>query len=97
MIKARPSHARAHVPCAPFLAQVEKLRLAAEMLPPDAETQRAALFVIRAGQALPWELADAFVAHFAEQRANLRLGGPADPTGRGFGYSFTRDVRHKAS
>ena len=21
--------------------------------------------------------------------------GPADPTGRGFGYSFIRDIRHK--
>ncbi|EFN51450.1 hypothetical protein CHLNCDRAFT_140182 [Chlorella variabilis] len=43
----------------------------------------------------PWTLTDAFVTHFREGKAQLQLAGAADPTGRGFGYSFVRDVRHK--
>ncbi len=30
-----------------------------------------------------------------EGKAQLQLAGAADPTGRGFGYSFVRDIRHK--
>ena len=32
-----------------------------------------------------------------EGKFNLQLAGPGDPTGRGAGYSFIRDVRHKVS
>lgn len=32
-----------------------------------------------------------------EGKAQLQLAGAADPTGRGFGYSFVRDIRHKVS
>ena len=35
------------------------------------------------------------MAHFREGKAQLQLAGAADPTGRGFGYSFVRDIRHK--
>lgn len=75
---------------------VEKLRMAAAMLPPDPPTQRAARYVEAAMQAAPWLLTDAAVAGLREGRGNLQLAGPADPTGRGVGYSFIRDVRHKA-
>lgn len=39
--------------------------------------------------------------HYSQQaipycwRYYLQMSGPADPTGRGFGYSFIRDIRHK--
>ena len=45
-------------------SQVEKLRLAAEMLPPQEACQKAARLVEQAMQAAPWTLTDAFVAHF---------------------------------
>lgn len=74
----------------------EKLRLAAEMLPDDPEIQLAAKAVEHALQTAPWTLTDAFVTCFREGRATMRLLGPGDPTGRGAGYSFIRDIRHKA-
>lgn len=73
----------------------EKLRLAAEMLPDDPETQLAAKAVEHALQTAAWSLSDAFMTSFREGRATMRLHGPGDPTGRGSGYSFIRDVRHK--
>ncbi|KAI3432621.1 hypothetical protein D9Q98_004167 [Chlorella vulgaris] len=76
-------------------AAIEKLRLAAEMLPPNDSYQKAARLVEQAMQSAPWTLTDAFVAHFREGKAQLQLAGAADPTGRGFGYSFVRDIRHK--
>jgi hypothetical protein len=36
-----------------------------------------------------------FVLMCREGKAQLQLAGAADPTGRGFGYSFVRDIRHK--
>lgn len=44
--------------------QVEKLRLAAEMLPPDEAVGRAARLVEQCLLSAPWALTDAFVAHF---------------------------------
>lgn len=44
--------------------QIEKLRLAAEMLPPDDATHKAARLVEQALLSSPWSLTDAFVAHF---------------------------------
>ena len=76
-------------------AMPEKVRLAAEMLPSDGGTQAAAKVVEQAVSIMPWTLTDAFVAAFRENRATLRLLGAGDPSGRGFGYSFVRDVRHK--
>ncbi|GAB4814111.1 hypothetical protein N2152v2_001157 [Parachlorella kessleri] len=76
---------------------VEKLRLAARMLPSDEATQRAAKFVEQVMTTTPWSLTDAFVSYFLEQKANLQMSGAADPTGRGFGYSYIRDIRHKGT
>ncbi|PRW61593.1 Transcription initiation factor TFIID subunit 1 isoform C [Chlorella sorokiniana] len=76
-------------------AAIEKLRLAAEMLPPDEASHKAARLIEQALLSSPWSLTDAFVAHFREGKAQLQLAGAADPTGRGFGYSFVRDIRHK--
>ncbi|KAK2078921.1 hypothetical protein QBZ16_002611 [Prototheca wickerhamii] len=75
---------------------VEKLRMAAAMLPPEPKTLRAARFVETAMQTAPWLLTDAAVASLREGRGHLQLTGAGDPTGRGLGYSFIRDVRHKA-
>ena len=75
----------------------EKLRLAAEMLPDDPEIQLAAKAVEHALQTAAWSSSDAFVTSFREGRATMRLHGPGDPTGRGSGYSFIRDVRHKST
>lgn len=47
-----------------FWSQIEKLRLAAEMLPPDESYQKAARLVEQAMMSAPWTLTDAFVAHF---------------------------------
>lgn len=76
---------------------VDKLRLAAEMLPDDPETRSAVKTVEHAVQSAPWNLTDTFVTAFREGRAIMQLQGPADPTARGLGYSFVRDIRHKAS
>lgn len=75
----------------------EKLRLAAEMLPDDPETQMAAKALEHALQTAAWSLSDAFMTSFREGRATMRLHGPGDPTGRGTGYSFIRDIRHKSA
>lgn len=74
----------------------DKLRLAAEMLPyDDEESKKAAKYVEQAMSTMPSALSDAFVSYFREGTAMLRLEGPGDPTGRGAGFSFIRDVRHK--
>lgn len=44
--------------------QIEKLRLAAEMLPPDDACTKAARLIEQALLSSPWNLTDAFVAHF---------------------------------
>jgi Protein of unknown function (DUF3591)/Bromodomain len=75
----------------------DKLRLAAEMLPPDEVTQAAAKAVEAQYITAAWNLTDAFMSSFREGRATMRLLGPGDPTGRGVGYSFVRDVRHKGT
>ena len=75
----------------------EKLRLAAEMLPDDPETQMAAKALEHALQTAAWSLSDAFMTSYREGRATMRLHGPGDPTGRGTGYSFIRDIRHKST
>jgi hypothetical protein len=75
----------------------DKLRLAAEMLPPDELTQAAAKAVEAQYITAAWNLTDAFMSSFREGRATMRLLGPGDPTGRGVGYSFERDVRHKGT
>ncbi len=75
----------------------DKLRLAAEMLPPDDVTQAAAKAVEAQYITAAWNLTDAFMSSFREGRATMRLLGPGDPTGRGVGYSFVRDVRHKGT
>ena len=43
----------------------------------------------------PWQLVDNGFGAVREGKFNLQLAGPGDPTGRGAGYSFIRDVRHK--
>jgi len=75
----------------------DKLRLAAEMLPPDELTQAAAKAVEAQYITAAWNLTDAFMSSFREGRATMRLLGPGDPSGRGVGYSFVRDVRHKGT
>jgi hypothetical protein len=75
----------------------DKLRLAAEMLPPEEVTQAAAKAVESQYITAAWNLTDAFMSSFREGRATMRLLGPGDPTGRGVGYSFVRDVRHKGT
>ena len=75
----------------------DKLRLAAEMLPQDSATQAAAKAVEAQYTTAAWNLTDAFMASFREGRATMRLLGPGDPTGRGVGYSFVRDIRHKGT
>lgn len=46
-----------------------------------------------AGQGAPWAATDAYVSTVREGRGSLALTGAGDPTGRGRGYSFTRDIR----
>lgn len=61
-----PPHPPRYPPPTPSLytPQIEKLRLAAEMLPPDEGYQKAARLVEQAMQSAPWTLTDAFVTHF---------------------------------
>lgn len=76
---------------------VDKLRMAVEMLSEehDLTSLEAAKVVEQAVQTAPWALTDTFVTAFREGRAVMQLAGPADPTSRGLGYSFIRDIRHK--
>ena len=45
-----------------------------------------------AGQGAPWAATDAYVGAVREGRGSLALTGAGDPSGRGRGYSFTRDI-----
>lgn len=44
-------------------------------------------------QITPWSLTSNFVEAVREGRGQLALIGVGDPTGRGYGYSFTKEVR----
>ena len=68
-----------------------------EMLDDSDEVQLAAKAVEHGLQTAPWSLSDSFVSAQREAKALMRLHGPGDPTGRGIGYSFIRDVRHKST
>eukprot|EP00887_Chlorella_sp_A99_P005530 scaffold1.g5530.t1 len=71
----------------------EKVRLAAEMLPPEELSRRAARVVEQAVLAAPWDLTANFLG-FLEGKAQLQITGAGDPTGRGIGYSLIRDNMH---
>ncbi len=60
---------------------------------PPQEVRKAVALVESAGQGAPWAATDAYVSTVREGRGNLTLNGAGDPTGRGLGYSFTRDIR----
>ena len=72
----------------------DRLRVAAESLPPLPGLAAAAAAVEAATVTAPWATTDAFVGVLREGgRGALAITGVADPTGRGRGYSFVRDLR----
>ena len=44
-------------------------------------------------QSSPWLLSDNFVSSMVDKKGHLALVGPGDPTGKGRGFSFTKDPR----
>ena len=72
----------------------ERLRVAAQSLPPGPGVAAAAAVVEHAAATAPWTTTDAFVGVEREGgRGALALTGVADPTGRGRGFAYARDAR----
>ena len=44
-------------------------------------------------QSSPWLLSDNFVSSMVDKKGHMALVGPGDPTGKGRGFSFTKDPR----
>lgn len=57
------------------------------------DVKKAVSMVEVAAQGAPWAATDAYVGALREGRGSLALTGAGDPTGRGRGYSYTRDIR----
>lgn len=58
------------------------------------EERAAAALLLNAVNTVPWKLTDNFLSAMTEnENAHLTIDGPADPTGRGRGYSYTRMFR----
>ena len=47
----------------------------------------------QAVQSSPWLLSDNFVSSMVDKKGHMALVGPGDPTGKGRGFSFTKDPR----
>ena len=59
-----------------------------------AQDVRKALKALeQAVQSSPWLLSDNFVSSMVDKKGHLALVGPGDPTGKGRGFSFTKDPR----
>jgi Protein of unknown function (DUF3591) len=57
------------------------------------DVKQAVSVVEVAAQGAPWASTGAYVDAVREGRGSLALTGAGDPTGRGRGYSYTRDIR----
>ena len=57
------------------------------------DVKHAVSVVEVAAQGAPWAATGAYVDAVREGRSSLALTGAGDPTGRGRGYSYTRDIR----
>lgn len=57
------------------------------------DVKQAVSVVEVAAQGAPWAATGAYVDAVREGRGSLALTGAGDPTGRGRGYSYTRDIR----
>lgn len=57
------------------------------------DVKHAVSVVEVAAQGAPWAATGAYVDAVREGRGSLALTGAGDPTGRGRGYSYTRDIR----
>ena len=57
------------------------------------DVRRALKALEQAVQSSPWLLSDNFVTSMVDKKGHLALVGPGDPTGKGRGFSFTKDPR----
>ena len=57
------------------------------------DVRRALKALEQAVQSSPWLLSDNFVSSMVDKKGHLALVGPGDPTGKGRGFSFTKDPR----
>ena len=74
----------------------ERIRVAADCIPPALHPgiEAAAAVVEYVVTTTPWGLTDAFCGVMQDgERGSLALTGLAEPTGRGRGFSYARDMR----
>jgi hypothetical protein len=63
------------------------------MLVLTQDVRKALKALEQAVQSSPWLLSDNFVTSMVDKKGHMALVGPGDPTGKGRGFSFTKDPR----
>mmetsp|Transcript_24112 Transcript_24112/g.67045 ORF Transcript_24112/g.67045 Transcript_24112/m.67045 type:complete len:1556 (+) Transcript_24112:2-4669(+) len=76
---------------------VSKIKMAVECMPQEPEVMKAARVILEELQATPWHLTSNFVEAVREGRGQLALVGTGDPSGRGVGFSFLKEVRKQSN
>lgn len=74
----------------------ERLDVALEQLPADPEIQKAAAAFSYLVQATPWALTDGYFSCIREGKSLMQISGCGDPTGRGHGFNFLKEIKRAA-